>query len=60
MIKKMEVIKTKRHYLKENLRMSEIELNSLKKELKYYTNQLLSHFHQLLNEGIDTRYFYFN
>ena len=59
MTKKMEKIKTKRHYLKESLRMSEIEFNSLKKELKYYTNQLLSHFHQLLNEGIDTRYFYF-
>lgn len=56
----MEVFKKRRYHLKEDLRISEIELNSLKKELKLYTNQLLSHYHQLLNEGTDTRYICFN
>lgn len=60
MTKKMEKIKFKRNHLKEDLRICEMEMNNLKKELKHYTNQLLSHYHQLLNEGLDTRYFYFN
>lgn len=59
-MKRMEVFKKRRYHLKEDLRISEIELNSLKKELKLYTNQLLSHYHQLLNEGTDTRYICFN
>ena len=37
--------------------MKEIEINSYKSELKVYTNQLIKHYHELLNEGLDTRYF---
>mgnify|MGYP000867144645 CR=1 FL=1 len=57
MSKRMENLKIKKNYLKEDLKVCDIEINAFKKELKFYTNQLLSHYHQLLNEGTDTRYF---
>lgn len=53
----LERAKQKRHNLKEELKLKEIELNGLKGELKSYTNLLLKHYHELLNEGLDTRYF---
>jgi len=52
--------KQKRFYLKEDLKLTEIELNCLKKESKKITNQLLTHYHNLLNEGIDTRFIFIN
>ena len=50
----------RRNSLKDDLHICDMELNGLKKDLKLHTNQLLSHYHQLLNEGTDTRYLYFN
>jgi hypothetical protein len=58
--RKLENIRMKRNNLKESFRICDLELNELKRDLKSNTNQLLSHYHQILNEGTDTRYFYFN
>lgn len=56
----LEKAKHKRFYLKEELKLTEIELTHLKKELKLVINQLVAHYHKLLNEGIDTRFYFIN
>lgn len=52
----IDKVKKKRLRLKELLKTKENELHQLKGELKYFTNQLLKHYHDLLKEGVDTRY----
>lgn len=51
----MDKAREKRLFMKEELQLKEIELNSLKGEYKFFTNSLLKHYHELLNEGLDTR-----
>ena len=43
--------------LKEKLKTFDNELNQFKIELNEIKTTLLSHYHRLLNEGTDTRYY---
>lgn len=56
----LDKAKQGRFYLKEDLKIIENEMNNLKRESKRITTQLLAHYHNLLNEGTDTRFNFFN
>lgn len=56
----IEKAKEKKFDLKEDLKLTELEIKNLKKEHKRITNILLTHYHKLLRDGIDTRLIFIN
>lgn len=56
----LDKARQRRFFMKEDLKIVENDLNNLKRELKKVTTQLLAHYHNLLSEGTDTRFNFFN